>query len=191
MELSAQEKQRMDKLSTDDQLKLKAIMQMMAKEKDAIEKDARKAKGMMEDRPTDRENPRGMGQLYIQPAVVDEIGFHIDAYKKGNIDADDMIQAIEEIIYGRVKAPGDRFDEQEMPNIANSLEALITNHLKKVHQGTYPDDIYRSFYKELMQNADAGRVELDGLDVEDEFDNFISVNMDSVNETISLKEMLD
>ena len=191
MELSAQEKQRMDKLSTDDQLKLKAIMQMMAKEKDAIEKDARKAKGMMEDRPTDRENPRGMGQLYIQPAVVDEIGFHIDAYKKGNIDADDMIQAIEEIIYGRVKAPGDRFDEQEMPNIANSLEALITNHLKKVHQGTYPDDIYRSFYKELMQNVDAGRVELDGLDVEDEFDNFISVNMDSVNETISLKEMLD
>ncbi len=45
MELSAQQQQRMDKLSTDDQLKLKAIMQMMAKEKDAIEKDARKAKG--------------------------------------------------------------------------------------------------------------------------------------------------
>ena len=105
MELSAQEKQRMDKLSTDDQLKLKAIMQMMAKEKDAIEKDAKKARGMVEDRPTDRENPRGMGQLYIQPAVVDEIGFHIDAYKKGTIDADDMIQAIEEIIYGRVNSP--------------------------------------------------------------------------------------
>ena len=29
---------------------------MMAKEKDAIEKDARKAKGMMEDRPTDRKS---------------------------------------------------------------------------------------------------------------------------------------
>jgi len=187
MELSAQEKQRMDKLSTDDQLKLKAIMQMMAKEKDAIEKDARKAKGMMEDRPTDRENPRGMGQLYVQPAVVDEIGFHIDTYKKGNIDVDDMIQAIEEIIYGRVKAPGERFDEQEMPKIVNSLEALITNHLKKIHQGAYSDDIYRSFYKELMDNVDANRVELDGLDVEDEFDNFISVNMDNV----SLREMLD
>ena len=124
MELSAQQQQRMDKLSTDDQLKLKAIMQMMAKEKDAIEKDARKAKGMMED------------------------------------------------------------DESK---IVNSLEALITNHLKKVHQGAYRDDIYDSFYSELMQNVDAGRVELDGLDVEDEFDNFISVNMDNV----SLREALD
>jgi hypothetical protein len=128
MELSAQEKQRMSKLSSDDQLKLKAIMQMMAKEKDAIEKDARKAKGMMED------------------------------------------------------------DE---PKIVNSLEALITNHLKKVHQGAYDDDTYRSFYNELMDNVNAGRVKLDGLDVEDEFDNFMSVNMDNINETISLKEMLD
>ena len=124
MELSAQEKQRMDKLSTDDQLKLKAIMQMMAKEKDAIEKDARKAKGIMED------------------------------------------------------------DE---PKIVNSLKNLIINALKKVHQGAYRDDIYDSFYTELMQNVDAGRVELDGLDVEDEFDNFISVNMDNV----SLREVLD
>ena len=124
MELSAQQQQRMDKLSTDDQLKLKAIMQMMAKEKDAIEKDARKAKGMMED------------------------------------------------------------DE---PKIVNSLKNLIINALKKVHQGAYRNDIYDSFYTELMQNVDAGRVELDGLDVEDEFDNFISVNMDNV----SLREVLD
>eukprot|EP01050_Picozoa_sp_SAG11_P056097 SAG11_NODE_34615_length_271_cov_0.587209_1_plen_87_part_10 len=86
MDLSAQEKQRMSKLSSDDQLKLKAIMQMMAKEKDAIEKDARKAKGMIEDRPYDRRNDKGIGQLEVQPAVVDEIGFHIDAYKKGTID---------------------------------------------------------------------------------------------------------
>jgi hypothetical protein len=124
MELSAQQQQRMDKLSTDDQLKLKAIMQMMAKEKDAIEKDARKAKGMMED------------------------------------------------------------DE---PKIVNSLKNLIINALKKLHQDAYRDDTYDSFYSELMQNVDAGRVKLDGLDVEDEFDNFISVNMDNV----SLREALD
>jgi len=191
MELSSQEKQRMSKLSQDDQLKLKAIMQMMAKEKDTIEKDARKAKGMIEDRPYDRRNDKGIGQLNVQPAVVDEIGFHIDAYKEGTIDVDDMIQAIEEIIYGRIKAPGDRFNEQEMPKMVNSLKNLIINSLKQIHQGAYRDDIYDSFYTELMQNVDAGRVELDGLDVEDEFDNFISVNMDSINETISLKEMLD
>ena len=165
MELSAQEKQRMDKLSNDDQLKLKAIMQMMAKEKDAIEKDARKAKGMMED----------------QSSITKEIAFHINAYKDGTIDVDDMIQAIEEIIYGRVKAPGQGMEEQEMPKIVNSLKNLIINALKKVHQGAYRDDIYDSFYTELMQNVDAGRVELDGLDVEDEFDNFISVNRDSLD----------
>jgi hypothetical protein len=128
MELSSQEKQKMSRLSQDDQLKLKAIMQMMAKEKDAIEKDARKAKGMMED------------------------------------------------------------DE---PRMVNSLKNLIINALKKVHQGAYRDDTYDSFYTELMQNVEAGRVELDGLDVEGEFDNFISVNMDNVDETISLKEILD
>jgi len=171
MELSAQQQQRMDKLSNDDQLKLKAIMQMMAKEKDAIEKDARKAKGMMED----------------QSSITKEIGFHINAYKDGTIDVDDMIQAIEEIIYGRVKAPGDRFNEQEMPKMVNSLKNLIINSLKQMHQGAYRDDIYDSFYTELMQNVDAGRVELDGLDIEDEFDNFISVNRDNV----SLQEMLD
>jgi len=171
MELSAQQQQRMDKLSTDDQLKLKAIMQMMAKEKDAIEKDARKAKGMMED----------------QSSITKEIGFHINAYKDGTIDVDDMIQAIEEIIYGKVSAPGQGMEEQEMPKMSNTVEALITRYLQNIHQGAYKDDIYKSFYKELMQNVDAGRVELDGLDVEDEFDNFISVNMDNV----SLREVLD
>ena len=114
--MTPQEKTRFDKLSTDDQLKLKAVMQMMQKEKDATEKDARKAKGMMED---------------------------------------------------------------DGPKVVNSLKALIINALKKVHQGAYRDDTYDSFYTELMQNVDAGRVELDGLDVEDEFDNFISVNSES------------
>ena len=116
--MTPQEKLRFDKLSTDDQLKLKAIMQMMQKEKDAIEKDARKAKGMMED------------------------------------------------------------DE---PKVVNSLYTLITNHLKKSYPGIYDEATYRSFYDELMDNVDAGRVELDGLDVQDEFDNFISINTDSLD----------
>ena len=192
MDLSAQEKQRMSKLSSDDQLKLKAIMQMMAKEKDAIEKDARKAKGMIEDRPYDRRNDKGIGQLEVQPAVVDEIGFHIDAYKKGTIDVDDMIQAIEEIIYGRVKAPGDRFNEQESKEL-NTLENLIASKIKSFYSDAYPDDFYQEFAKQLIDNADEGLVKLDGLDLEDEFKNFIDINRDDVgiDETISLKEVLD
>ena len=126
MELSPQEKQRMDRLSTDDQLKLKAVMQMMQKEKDAIEKDARKAKGMMEQEPK---------QL-------------------------------------------------------NTVENLIINHLKGIYSNAYSDDFYQSFADQLMDNAEQGLVDLDGLDVEIEFDNF-AADRDNVDETISLKEMLD
>ena len=53
-------------------------------------------------------NPVGIGQLYVQPAVQKEIKFHLDAYDKGDIDVDDMIQAIEDIIFGKVPAPGMR-----------------------------------------------------------------------------------
>ena len=127
MDLSAQEKQRMSKLSSDDQLKLKAIMQMMAKEKDAIEKDARKAKGMMEQEPK---------QL-------------------------------------------------------NTVENLIINHLKGIYSNAYSDDFYQSFADQLMDNAKQGLVDLDGLDVEIEFDNYAADNRDNVDKNISLKEMLD
>ena len=127
MELSAQEKLRMDRLSQDDQLKLKAIMQMMAKEKDAIEKDAKKSKGMMEQEPK---------QL-------------------------------------------------------NTVENLIINHLKGIYSNAYSDDFYQSFDDQLMDNAEKGLVDLDGLDVQDEFDNFAADNRDNVDEAISLKEMLD
>ena len=49
MDMSPEENSRFNRLDKDDQLKLSAVMQMMAKEKDSIEKDARKAKGMMEE----------------------------------------------------------------------------------------------------------------------------------------------
>ena len=127
MELSSQEKLRMSRLSQDDQLKLKAIMQMMQKEKDAIEKDAKKSRGMM---------------------------------------------------------------EQE-PKPLNTVENLIINHLKGIYSNAYSDNFYQSFADQLMDNAEKGLVDLDGLDVQDEFDNFVSVNTDNVDETISLKEMLD
>ena len=48
----------------------------------------------------------GIGQLYVQPAVKKEVKFHLDAYEKGDIEVDDMIQAIEDIIFGRIPAPG-------------------------------------------------------------------------------------
>ena len=35
-----------------------------------------------------------------------EIKFHLDAYKAGNINGDDLAQAIEEIVFGETRAPG-------------------------------------------------------------------------------------
>lgn len=35
-----------------------------------------------------------------------EIRFHLDAYKGGHIDGDDLAQAIEEIVFGETRAPG-------------------------------------------------------------------------------------
>ena len=37
---------------------------------------------------------------------VDEIMMHINQYQRGNIDGDDLAQAIEEIVAGEVSAPG-------------------------------------------------------------------------------------
>ena len=42
-----------------------------------------------------------------------EIRFHLDAYKAGTIDGDDLAQAIEEIVFGDVKAPGMFIDDEE------------------------------------------------------------------------------
>jgi len=40
-----------------------------------------------------------------------EIRFHLDAYKAGNIDGDDLAQAIEEIVFGETRAPGTMEEE--------------------------------------------------------------------------------
>ena len=37
---------------------------------------------------------------------VDEVMGHINQYQMGNIDGDDLAQAIEEIVVGRIVAPG-------------------------------------------------------------------------------------
>ena len=73
---------------------------------DLLMRIARMGQKMDENRR--EKNPVGIGQLYVQPAVQKEIKFHLDAYDKGDIEVDDMIQAIEDIIFGKVPAPGMR-----------------------------------------------------------------------------------
>ena len=37
---------------------------------------------------------------------IDELVFHANAYKNNVIDEDDLIQAFEEILYGKINGPG-------------------------------------------------------------------------------------
>ena len=61
----ASEHERMKKLSPKDQDRIKQIYALMQREKDAIEKDARKAKGMMEDEMEDDKMDHEGGDLDI------------------------------------------------------------------------------------------------------------------------------
>ena len=70
---------------------------------DLLRRLARMGQGMDENRR--EKNPEGMGQLYVQPSVQREIKRQLDAFDKGDIDVEDMIQGIEDIIFGHVKAP--------------------------------------------------------------------------------------
>ena len=92
---------------------------------DLLMRIARMGQKMGENRR--EKNPEGMGQLYVQPAVQREVKFHLDAYDKGDIDVDDMIQAIEDIIFGYVKAPGQRMEESTGPSDKAETEDDVVN----------------------------------------------------------------
>ena len=70
------------------------------KDKEArdAEIEAKKAKGMMKEANED----------YDLLKIKKEIRFHLDTYEKGIIDGDDLAQAVEEVVFGEIKAPGMR-----------------------------------------------------------------------------------
>lgn len=57
-----------------------------------------------------------------------EIRFHLDAYRAGTIDGDDLAQAIEEIVFGDIKAPG--MEESESLD-----EAISDDQIRKALAG--------------------------------------------------------
>ena len=92
---------------------------------DLLMRIARMGQKMDENRR--EKNPEGIGQLYVQPSVQKAVKFHLDAYDKGDIDVDDMIQAIEDIIFGYVKAPGQRMEESTGPSDKAETEDDVVN----------------------------------------------------------------
>ena len=100
-------------------------------------------------------NPVGMGQLYVQPSVQKEVKRQLDAYDKGDIDIDDLVQGIEDIIFGHVKAPTD--------------EVMGIDRLGREKPETEPTDLSRAKMK-LRENMNRFRnavKDISGLSDED------------------------
>ena len=121
MNMSPEENSRFNRLDKDDQLKLSAVMQMMAKEKDSIEKDARKAKGMMEDDSVDEMTGDTLNRL---DGLVDQpllIGFldkfeeiYYDFIEQGEeFEVGDVIAFLEKMLYDRAE---DARMEDQLPD---------------------------------------------------------------------------
>lgn len=105
------------------------IKSIKDKEKDQIEKDAFKGSALAE----------GDNKM-------DEIKFHLDAYRKGTINADDLAQAIEEIIYGKVVAPGMKEDKSSgdlLKKIENDLRGRFGDRYSDMEIQLFIDSVER------------------------------------------------
>ena len=70
-------------------------------EKTNIEKDAAKAMNRIGEANED----------YDLLKIKKDIRFHLDAYEAGTIDGDDLAQAVEEVVFGAIAAPGMNTDD--------------------------------------------------------------------------------
>lgn len=105
------------------------------KEKAEIEKDAKKAKGMMKEE-------EGFTEVSEK-----EIRFHLDAYKAGNIDGDDLAQAIEEIVFGETRAPGTMEESEPLD------EAISDDQIKKALAGANAQPSEIDQYMDSLERA--------------------------------------
>ena len=138
------------------------------KEKAEIEKDAKKAKGMMKEE-------EGFTEVNEK-----EVRFHLDAYRAGTIDGDDLAQAIEEIVFGDIVAPGMREEESIEESDNPEVDALlnkIRKHLKGSDRNFQDSEI--SMYIDSL-DRDIKRGDFDGVesismeDHEEDLENYIA-----------------
>tara|TARA_B100001778_G_C18538767_1_gene607224 strand:+ start:388 stop:1251 length:864 start_codon:yes stop_codon:yes gene_type:complete len=116
-------------------------------EKDQIEKDARKARGDIREEDMDMKK---------------EIKFHLDAYKKGTIDGDDLAQAVEEVIFGEIKAPGMEEDLQREDKSPKDLLKKIEKDIRARLGEKYSNQEIQLFLDSLER--DISRGDFDGVE---------------------------
>ena len=115
-----------------------------------------------------------------------EIRFHLDTYEKGIIDGDDLAKAVEEVVFGDIKAPGikeedDQVDGAIVDEAANpEVDALldkIRKHLKGSDRNFQDNEI--EMYIDSL-DRDIKRGDFDGVesismeDHEEDLENYIA-----------------
>lgn len=148
------------------------IKSIKDKEKDQIEKDAFKGSALAE----------GDNKM-------DEIKFHLDAYRKGTINADDLAQAIEEIIYGKVVAPGMKEDKSSgdlLKKIENDLRGRFGDRYSDMEIQLFIDSVERD-----IKRGDFDGVETmyDNGDYYEDFEEYIidkRSNLEEADEGVEL-----
>ena len=215
--MSADDQARFDQLTKDDQLKLEKIYAMMRAEKDAIEKDARKAKGMMEDFDSVVDKIKDSGKSEEDAKKIagainakyvgnyregveengtvndyteeiaeendedklpmdeghsegDEMKMHLKQYRDGNIDGDDLANAFEEILMGKVSPPSERGfntkygmeENHAMQGVEAELESGEIGNMDALTEDSVKDllDKIASHLKGSDRNFQDGEIEM-------------------------------
>ena len=131
--MSDDEKRRFSQLSDDDQLKLEKIFSMMKAEKNKsndptsavvdragntkasapgeIAEDSVEENGHVDDYTKEIAEENDEDKLPLDENIYvdgDEVKMHLKQYRDGNIDGDDLAQAFEEIVFGKIAPPSER-----------------------------------------------------------------------------------
>jgi len=131
------------------------------KEKAEIEKDAKKAKGMMKEE-------EGFTEVNEK-----EVRFHLDAYRAGTIDGDDLAQAIEEIVFGDIVAPGMREEDSVDENLEEAKGAV--SRAKAALKGEPNLDVYiDSLENDIRLNGEKDYEDYSDEDFKEDFKNYIA-----------------
>jgi len=206
MDMSPEEKQRFDKLSTDDKTKLSYIMQMIQKEKDAVKKeDVNEMTGDTLNR---------LDGLVDQPLLISFLDkfeeIYYDFIEQGEeFEVGDVIQFLEKMLYDRAE---DARMEDQLPDgfaeasgeIGVDQQGDTTRDLNVTDDTSMYDPLkedktqMKTIMSSLKKNKGASNEEIKGFikthkddikdmtmsEIEDEFDEYISVNSDSVDEGV-------
>jgi hypothetical protein len=146
-------------------------------EQDQIEKDAKKATGMMKEANED----------YDLLKIKKDIRFQLDTYEKGIIDGDDLANAIEQIVFD-LKAPGvntdDDFEREQRAQLGmreeESVDEAVFGPVKFLKSKGIDDDVIKDFMKVHAKDIVGASED----EIMDEFEQFRSVNYDYVDEDL-------